>query len=154
MPIEIHTIYAWWHITHLQDLSLSLLSLMETLDRINHTLLHGLVHLKMTKQEAKEVGPKEVVALVSTKVGWVIGARAPRQLPGGEMQATNAKWTLKFSEGHEDELFVMMQQAKTSDRFIRDIKAAPESAIVVASDQQLDDLVRFCGILRSPFSIH
>ena len=28
---------------------------------------------------------------------------------------------------------------------MRDIKAAPEPAIVMASDRQLDDLVRFCG---------
>lgn len=90
--------------------------------------------LKMIKQEVKEAGPKEVVALVSTKVGGVIGARAPGQLPRGEMQVTNAKRTLKFSEGHGDELFVMMQQAKTGDRYVRDIKAAPEPAIVVASD--------------------
>ena len=101
--------------------------------------------LKMIKQEVKAAGPKDVVASVSAKVGGVIGARAPGQLPRGEMQVTNAKRTLKFGEGHADELFVMMQQAKTGDRFVRDIKAAPEPAIVVASDRQLDDLVRFCG---------
>lgn len=39
----------------------------------------------------------------------------------------------------------MMQQAKSGDRFVRDIKAAPEPAIVVASDRQLDHLARFCG---------
>jgi hypothetical protein len=100
---------------------------------------------KYIKQEVKDAGPKDVVASVSAKVGGVIGARAPGQLPRGEMQVTNAKRTLKFSEGHGDELFVMMQQAKSGDRFVRDIKAATEPAIVVASDRQLDDLVRFCG---------
>ena len=103
--------------------------------------------LKKIKQETREAGPKEVVATVSAKVGGVIGARAPGQLPRGEMQVTNAKRTLKLGEGHGDELLMMTQQAKTSDRFVREIKAAPEPAIVVASDRQLDDLlvVRFCG---------
>ena len=39
----------------------------------------------------------------------------------------------------------MMQQAKTGDRYVPDIKAAPEPAIAVASNRQLD-FVRFCGI--------
>lgn len=45
-----------------------------------------------------------------------------------------------------DELFVMMQQAKLGDHvglFVRDLKAVPEPAIVVARDYQLQDLVRF-----------
>ena len=55
----------------------------------------------MIKQEVKEAGPKEVVASVSTRVG-VIGARAPGQLPQGEMQVINAKRALKVSEDHRD----------------------------------------------------
>ena len=54
--------------------------------------------LKMIKQEVKEAEPKEVVASVSAKVGGVIGAKIPGQFPQGEMQATNGKQTLKFSE--------------------------------------------------------
>ena len=57
----------------------------------------------MIKQEVKEAGPKEVVASVSTRVG-VIGARAPGQLPQGEMQVINVKRALKFSEDHRDYL--------------------------------------------------
>ena len=56
---------------------------------------------------------------MSAKVGGVIGARAPGQLPRGETQVTNVKQTLKFGEGHGDELFVMTKQAKTGDRFVR-----------------------------------
>lgn len=39
-----------------------------------------------------------------------------------------------------------MQRAHTQDpsnKFIRDVKTAPEPAIVVAHDSQLQDLVRF-----------
>ena len=46
-----------------------------------------------------------------------------------------------------DELFVVMQHAYAQDtmnKFIRDIKMAPEPAIVLADDQQLADLQCFC----------
>ena len=52
------------------------------------------------------------------------------------MQATSAKQKLKSTETN---YFVMIQQAKTGDRLVHEIKAGPKSAIVVASDQQLDD---------------
>lgn len=40
-----------------------------------------------------------------------------------------------------------MQEAHTQDPshiFIRDIKTAPDPAIVLATDQQLEDITRFC----------
>ena len=51
------------------------------------------------------------------------------------------------SSAAADELFVVMQTAHTQDpkkKFVRDIKTAPEPAIVLADDQQLQDMVRFC----------
>ena len=39
----------------------------------------------------------------------------------------------------------MMQKSKTGDSCVRDIKSSPDPAIVIASDGQLDDLVRFCA---------
>lgn len=39
----------------------------------------------------------------------------------------------------------MMQKSKMGDCYVRDIKSSPDPAIVVASDGQLDDLVRFCA---------
>ena len=63
------------------------------------------------------------------------------------MQASNSKRRLKFKEGCDgsDELFIMMQKAKTEDPFIRDIKTTPEPAIVACTDRQLADLARFCA---------
>lgn len=46
----------------------------------------------------------------------------------------------------DDELFIAMTECKSKDvtaRFVRDVKAAPEPALVLATDQQLDDVVRF-----------
>ena len=44
-----------------------------------------------------------------------------------------------------DELFIVMQKAKTEDPFIRDVKATPDPAIVACTDSQLNDLERFCA---------
>ena len=101
--------------------------------------------MKMIKNEIQQSGPKEVVASVSAQVGGVLQAYAPGELPRGERQAINAKRSLKFKSDEVDELFTMMQKSKTGDSYVRDIKSSPDPAIVIASDGQLDDLVRFCA---------
>ena len=103
--------------------------------------------MELIKKEGCASGPKEVVAVVSGKVGGVLGASAPGQLPRGEAQVSNAKRHLRFRDesGCSDELYVLMQKAKTEDPFVRDIKATPDPAIVVCTDRQLDDIVRFCA---------
>ena len=101
--------------------------------------------MKMIKSEMKHSGPKEVVSSVSIKVGGVLKAAAPGELPRGERQVINAKRTLRFKSEDVDELFVVMQKAKAEDTYVRDIKTSPDPAIVIASDRQLDDLVRFCA---------
>ena len=50
----------------------------------------------LIKHEAKSAGPKDVVSSVSAKVGEVVGARAPGELPRGERQVINAKRALKL----------------------------------------------------------
>ena len=99
--------------------------------------------MRMIKDEVRKSGPKEVVASVSARVGGVLQACAPGELPRGERQVINAKCTLKFSSDNVDELFTMMQKLKTGDSYVRDIKSSPDPAIIIASDGQLDDVVRF-----------
>ena len=72
---------------------------------------------------------------------------APGQLPREEAQVCNAKRHLRFRDDGScsDELYVIMQKAKTEDTFIRDIKTTPDPAIVVCTDRQLDDMIRFCA---------
>lgn len=51
------------------------------------------------------------------------------------------------SNAAADELSAIMQRAHTQDperKFVRDIKTSPGPAIVLADDQQLHDLKRFC----------
>ena len=91
------------------------------------------------------MAPKEVVASVSAQAGGVVGAAGPGQLPRNEAQISNIKRKGDIQEGEGDALYVMMQQAKVGDPFVRDIKMSPDPAIVLANEVQLDDLVRFCA---------
>ena len=99
-----------------------------------------------------EKGPRATLDSISREIGGVLGATASGELPRDEKQVSNTKRRSKFvnpstSDTVADELFVVMQRAYAQDpmnRFIRDIKTAPEPAIVIANDQQLTDIVRFC----------
>ena len=115
-----------------------------------------------TKQKIKEEcitrGPKSTVAVVSATAGGVLKASAPGQLPRNEKQVTNFKAKLVVQsrasrfphlslDAAADDLFVVMQQAYTEDtskKFVRAVNAAPEPAIVVAAESQLQNLARFC----------
>ena len=104
-------------------------------------------------------GPKKTVEHVSLEVGGILGASAPGQLPRNEKQVSNLRRRSKTYPVSlscaSDELFAVMQRAHTQDpehKFVRDIKTAPEPAIVLADNQQLHDLVRF-GTSAADFSI-
>ena len=101
--------------------------------------------MKLMKEQAISSGPKDVVSSVSAKIGGVIGAFPPGQLPRGEMQVSNAKRPLACSHNQEDELHVMMEQPKAGDDFVHDIKSIPDPAIVIATERQLDHIIRFCA---------
>ena len=103
-------------------------------------------------------GPKHIVSSISNATGGIIKASAPGKLPRDEKQVSNFKGKeldnsriLPVSgmsrDAAADNLFVVMQQAFTEDpskKFIRAVNAAPEPAVVVATDSQLNDLARFC----------
>ena len=77
-----------------------------------------------------------------------MAAAAPGKLPRGEHQVTNVKHGSKqiYLSGGTDDLFVVMSECKSKDvtaRFVRNVKAAPDPAVVLATDRQLDDMVRF-----------
>ena len=95
---------------------------------------------------------------ISNATGEIIKASAPGTLPRGEKQISNFKGKEHVNlrilpvvgmsrDAAADNLFVVMQQAFTEDpskKFVRSVNAAPEPAVVVATDSQLNDLDRFC----------
>ena len=86
-------------------------------------------------------------------MGGLAKAESPGMLPRNEKQAANIRQSLRYEKrtsgliaNPADELFVVMQQAKLGDHegfFVRDLKTAPEPAIVLARDYQLHDLEGF-----------
>lgn len=103
--------------------------------------------------------PKGTVEKISSEVGGMLCATASGQLPRNEMQVSNQRKKQKLDFGGStsasDDLFAIMQTAHTQDlskKFVRDIKTSPEPAIVLAENQQLQDLVHF-GTSSSEFSI-
>ena len=100
---------------------------------------------ELIKSECLTSGPKQAVHRVSDKVGGLLSSSCPGQLPRNERQIKHAKSSLKEFDP-ADELYTVMFQAKQEDvssSFIRDMKVLPEPAVILASDYQLDDLVRF-----------
>ena len=97
------------------------------------------------KSECLTSGPKQVVSNVFEKVGGLLSASYPGILPRNERQIKYAKHAAKSDEYNPaDELYSVMFRAKQeSNAFVRDIKVLPEPVIVLASEYQLDDLVRF-----------
>lgn len=114
------------------------------------TLPSTMARIKHECSEAK--GPKKVVQEVSSSFGRVLSATDMCQLPRGEQQVSQAKRRYKQSSvshvgSADDEFAAVLHKAfmeDTTKQFVREIKALREPAIVVATNQQMTDLVRFC----------
>lgn len=96
--------------------------------------------VEQIKHESTSIGPKETVAVVSSKVGGVLDASCPGALPCSEQQVSDYKRctscttvdTVTKLKG--DDLYTVMLTAHLEDpshQFVRDIKAHPEPAILV-----------------------
>ena len=90
------------------------------------------------------------MASVSAEAGGILSASYPGELPRDEQQVSQLKKRSMpdFSQlsAKGDELYTVMLRAQMEDtvKYARDIKTFPEPAILLATDQQLADLSRFC----------
>ena len=109
---------------------------------------------KAIKDKCSSLGPKAVVASVGESAGGILNANYPGELPRSELQVSNYKCRVLINNdsrtptcSKDNELYAVMLQAHLEDKdkkFIRDVKVFPEPAIVLATDQQLFDIERFC----------
>lgn len=115
----------------------------------------------MLKQESKDTGPKDTVHNVYGKQGGILGAKNLGELPRNRSQVANVRRksdvpnSLCSKKSIRDPLFMVMEQSKLcegKDRFVRIVTATPEPMCILATDQQLHDLVRF-GTNPSNFSV-
>ena len=80
-----------------------------------------------------------------------MGARSVGELPQDQKQIYNVRQQ-KCDKGstakeHSDVLYYLMEQSRRcfgDVQFVRDVKAVTEPMCVLATDVQLDDMVRFC----------
>ena len=108
--------------------------------------------LRRIKDESVAKGPKATIERVSCEVGGVIGASASGELPRNEKQVENMKHKLKHSSnsGEQSDASADVLRGKKHihkilySKYVRDVKAVPDPAIVLAFDQQLHNIVRFC----------
>ena len=109
--------------------------------------------VRLIKSTCSSVGPKEVVASVSSHAGGIVGATYPGELPRNEEQISNFKkrrisnMGSSVHVGGANDLYTVMLNAHLEDtdkKFARCIKTYPEPAIVLASERQLNDIARFC----------
>ena len=119
--------------------------------------------LKMLKKGVQENNrPLKVLREVENIQGGVMNAKSGCDLPRDRRQIYNAKMASKASadktsksDCKKDTLAQVMQMCKdtcsSTDAFIRSVEAAPEPMCVLATDQQLCDLERFC--LGTPSSV-
>ena len=106
--------------------------------------------------QSRSCGPKSTLRIVSEKLGGVVDAGGPCELPRNERQISYIKSKSTSSNlPLADQVFAIMQSAKEEDvmgKFVRETRPSPEPAFVLARDRQLDDLVRFCTVAEG-FSI-
>ena len=107
----------------------------------------------------KEDSPKEAIDKVFVSRGGLLGASSAGSLPRSQQQAYNIKNQAKLKQRGEffgsasttgkgrDLLFTVMEQCKMTektDHFVQQVTCAPEPMAVLATQQQLLDLERFC----------
>jgi hypothetical protein len=109
---------------------------------------------KNLKEALKSAPPKEAIDKVMTSMGGLMQATSAGQLPLSTQQAYNLKHSMKPkdvpgpSRGKgRDLLYSVMEQCKAAqkgDQFVQEVTCAPEPMAVLATNQQLLDLTRFC----------
>ena len=117
--------------------------------------------MKSTKDklqhELKNASPKEAIHNVTVARGGLINSRSAGELPLRQHQVYNINHKRKlesFSKGAgqsrgkgRDLLYIVMEQCKLTDkvnRFVQEVTCAPEPMAILATQQQLFDLSRFC----------
>jgi len=102
------------------------------------------------KEEAENHAPKAVVNTVYKRSGGIMNAHSMGVLPRNREQVANLRRgnenSICSNKSARDPLYMVMEQSKaceSGDRFVRVVTGCPEPMCVLATDQQLDDLVRF-----------
>jgi len=114
--------------------------------------------IRLLKQSAQTKVPRKALREIENVKGGVMGAKSGCDLPRNYKQVINLKYSArKHSKGsstaslpHVDVLAHVMQMCKDSlgsdEVFVQSVDCAPEPMCVLATNQQLVDIERFCTL--------
>jgi len=98
--------------------------------------------LQALKSKLESASPKEALETVSKERVGKILARSTGELPHNRQKTYNFKKHQK-SQGPLYSLMVEMQTSSDNDKFIRELKLAPEPLVILAYDYQLAEVEAF-----------
>lgn len=108
---------------------------------------------KSTLSKVKKMSgtPKSLVSALYNEAGGSLGASSASELPRNRRQIYNSKYAMSSSTKPDksDPLFELVQQCKADllpggRRFIRSVNFDTSPSCVLATDDQLQNIVRFC----------
>lgn len=110
--------------------------------------------LERIKREPANAKPRHTFDDISEERGGVLQASSASSLPRDKKQVTYLKSSHNSSKitnldlaSKRDPFLAMTvkcKQEESGDPYIRRVVTSPEPSVVLASDQQLDDMVKFC----------
>ena len=78
--------------------------------------------------------------------GGVLNFQARGDLPRNIKQVSNLKYETSGSKTEKDDLYAVLEKSQTDPvKFVRKVQLAPDPACILATDRQLNDVVRFCS---------
>lgn len=99
-------------------------------------------------EKAKEFKPTKAFNKVFDERGGIRGCTSVGDMPRNRKQVRNARYKLSDPQPKKDTLYEVMKMCiddqSRADPFVRCVQAAPEATCVLATNNQLHDLERFC----------
>ena len=102
------------------------------------------------KDKTLSSAPKETLHIVNRKVGGVTHATSGGSLPRNRQQVHDlrrrrAVYPLHHESNSSDQFLAVLLMCKDTHKdFVRSVTGAPEYTVVLAYDQTLNDIARFC----------
>ncbi|MBC6401887.1 MAG: hypothetical protein GDA37_12950 [Ekhidna sp.] len=104
--------------------------------------------MERMKELSGHLGPVATVEVIDKEIGDVIGQKSSGSRLRNTQQVSNARRQLKMKQGGDCQLAEAMELCKSglnsSEDFVRSVQAAPEPMCILATDRQLDEMVRSC----------
>ena len=105
--------------------------------------------MERMKELSGKLGPVATVEAIDKETGDIVGQKSSGSRLRNTQQVCNIRRQLKMKQGGDCQLAEAMELCKTGmsgsgQDFVRSVQAAPEPMCILATDQQLDEMMRNC----------